>query len=182
LGIIGDYDQDAGTLIIEIAGLAPGQFDVLDVSGGANFNGGEIVFDFIDGFLPQMDQSVDFLHAASISGLENIELAYEGAASGFEFDVVNSRGSLTFVALNNASAVPEPATLILVLVGLGSLATSMRHRRARAAATRPRCNSSIRRNRVQVSVRPATADPLWDRAFTRRFAGLSSAIMRSAAH
>ncbi|TQV74336.1 hypothetical protein [Denitrobaculum tricleocarpae] len=52
LMIDGDFTLSDGELVIEIAGLGPGEFDLLNVSGAANFIGGTILFDFIDGFVP----------------------------------------------------------------------------------------------------------------------------------
>jgi hypothetical protein len=59
--IQGNYEQtDAGTLVIEVAGLEPGQFDVLHVTGNATL-AGQVDLKFIDGFVPQPGDSVDFV-------------------------------------------------------------------------------------------------------------------------
>jgi T5SS/PEP-CTERM-associated repeat protein len=125
-----DYTQTAGLLEIQIGGLAPGQFDVLNVSGDANFLGGSILFSFVDGFLPQTGDLVDFLVANSISGLENADFLFKGVAPGFQLDVQNTGSALRFVAESNAAAVPEPTTLAVVVTGLIGLLVVRRRRRS----------------------------------------------------
>jgi hypothetical protein len=51
LTIEGDFEQTAGALQIEYAGLNPGQFDVLHVTGQATL-GGQLEVLFRDGFSP----------------------------------------------------------------------------------------------------------------------------------
>lgn len=59
--IDGDYVQeDGGRLIIEVGGLEPGRFDVLEVTGSATL-GGILDLRFIDGFVPRPGDSVEFL-------------------------------------------------------------------------------------------------------------------------
>ena len=127
LNIQGDYVQNAGVLEIEIGGLGLGQYDVLNVTGNAIFTGGQILFSFIDGFLPEASDSVEFLTAIAVSGLEHVTFAYEGAASGFEFSISAPDGGLTFTALNDAqSSVPEPGTLALLCFGLAGIVFARR--------------------------------------------------------
>lgn len=61
LTIDGDYEQaEGGTLIIEVAGLEPGQFDVLHVTGNATLSG-NVDLRFINGFVPQRGDNVNFV-------------------------------------------------------------------------------------------------------------------------
>ena len=53
-------------LVIEVTGLAPGQFDVLAVSGDVTLNG-TLEVRFLDGFLPKQGDHVDFLQPAARS-------------------------------------------------------------------------------------------------------------------
>jgi T5SS/PEP-CTERM-associated repeat protein len=63
--IEGDYEQTSdGVLKIEVAGLDPGQFDVLKISGNATL-AGKVDLQFINGFVPKPGDNVDF---AQISG------------------------------------------------------------------------------------------------------------------
>lgn len=121
LAIDGDFIQEDGVLEIEIAGLLAGQFDVLTVSGLAEFTSGSILLSFIDDFLPQAGDAIEFLTASAIAGLENVTFLYAGAAPGFDFRIGADTGGLTFVALNDATSVPEPATSVLFAAGLLSL-------------------------------------------------------------
>jgi len=119
LNVFGDITQTAGHFEVEIAGLAPGQFDIFNVDGTVNFLGGSILFIFLDGFLPKANDLVNFLFADEILGLNNVDFLYKGAAPGFEFNVVdNGSGGLQFLARNDAAAVPEPASVALFIAGL----------------------------------------------------------------
>jgi T5SS/PEP-CTERM-associated repeat protein len=61
LTIKGDFEQgEGGTLIIEVAGLEAGQFDVLKVTGNATL-AGNVDLRFIDGFVPQPGDNVNFV-------------------------------------------------------------------------------------------------------------------------
>ena len=107
-------------------GIAFGLFDVLDLSGFADFLGGEIFFDFVGGFLPSAGDLVQFLVAGNgISISDAVTFGFGGVAPGFQFDVDRSSG--TFIALNDATAVPEPGTL--TLLGAGLLALFVRRRK-----------------------------------------------------
>lgn len=124
LTINGDFNFTGGILDIEIGGLLPGQYDLLEITGAAHFLGGTIRFDFINGFLPAASDFLAFLDAASIDGLSNMSFAYTGLAPGFQFSVDPNGGALRFTALNDGqaveqSSVPEPATLALAGIGLG---------------------------------------------------------------
>lgn len=134
LDVSGDLTQNAGFLEIEIAGLGPGQYDILNVDGTVNFLGGSILFIFLDGFLPKANDIVDFLIADAILGLDNLTFAYRGAAPGFQFAVDGTRsGGLQFVAINDATAVPEPSTLASLVIGLFTMFL-IRRKHARAPA------------------------------------------------
>lgn len=125
LTITGDFTMDSGVLEIEVGGLGTGQFDVLDIGGSATLNGGIIRFSFIDGFLPQMGNAFDFLLANGLA-LGQVGYEYAGAPPGFLFAVNPIGNALRFVALNDAGAVPEPATIALILLALSGLLVTRR--------------------------------------------------------
>jgi T5SS/PEP-CTERM-associated repeat protein len=135
LNIFGDITQETGILEVEIAGLAAGQFDVFNVGGTVSFLGGSILFIFLDGFLPQANDAVNFLIADQILGLDNVEFLYRGAAPGFEFNVTgDGSGGLQLVARNDAIAMPEPSTIALFAAGLASLGWMSRRRNSARAS------------------------------------------------
>ena len=114
-----------------VAGLGAGQFDQLIVTGTADLTNADVLFSFIDGFLPTAGDMVNFMVANAINGLAAAHFSYEGAAPGFRFDVMSGGGGLQFVALNDARSVPEPGTLSLL--GGGVLALGYMRLRRRAA-------------------------------------------------
>ncbi len=64
LNVHGDYEQfEEGVLKIEVAGLAPGQFDVLKINGNAKL-AGRADLKFIDGFVPKPGDNVDFVQVS----------------------------------------------------------------------------------------------------------------------
>lgn len=134
LTIDGDFElRDGATLIIEIAGLAPGQFDVLKVTGNATL-AGKLQLKFIDGFVPTPGDTVDFLQVAgattgelTVETLEadnqvvEISAKAEFTADGVRLTVgASSAGSFQpescGVGLCGAGAV---SMLPVTLVGLG---------------------------------------------------------------
>jgi T5SS/PEP-CTERM-associated repeat protein len=131
--IDGDYEQIAGVLQIEFAGTAPGQFDVLAVTGDVTL-GGKLWLEFIDGFVPQQGQVFQFLDiGGTLSGaFDSIRVV--GLRPGFQFDLQPDAGGLKMVALNDGVLAPEPGTLAMLLAGIlatlfrrGGAASPIRH-------------------------------------------------------
>ena len=122
LNIDGDFTVDQGGMLeIEVAGLAAGQFDLLEVLGDVNLADAVLKFIFVDGFLPQQDDSFVFLGIGADFDATNVRAQFEGVATGFEFAVLRVPDGLAFQALNDAQPVPEPSTLSLLLVALAAL-------------------------------------------------------------
>jgi len=130
LTIDGDYTQSDGVMHIEIAGLLTGQHDVLVVDGLAEFTGGSILFSFLDDFLPKAGDTIEFLVANALVGLENVLFQYAGVGPGFQFQVLSDPDGLSFVAVNDATSVPEPATALLLAAGPVGVVVAMRRRLA----------------------------------------------------
>lgn len=132
LTIVGDMTFTSGLLDIKIAGLD--DFDKVVVTGLAEFLGGSIQLDFINGFAPSQGDLFGFLLAHEFSldpSLVNIFIT--GLADGFQFTTQFTNGQFQLTALNNgvsAAPVPLPGTVILLasaMIGLG--ATSRRAKR-----------------------------------------------------
>ena len=126
LDIVGTVDW-AGIIEVEIAGLGPLQFDVLNIVGDLNLLAAEIEFIFLDGFLPDAGDIIPFLNVAGgVTGFQNTALSFVGALPGFSFDIVLTSidGGGFGVALETLAAtgtVPQPSPIALVLIGLAGL-------------------------------------------------------------
>ena len=105
LTIDGDYEQgEAGTLVMEAAGLEQGQFDVLHVTQSATL-GGTLEVRFLDGYLPSRGDAFDFLQSdAGVSG-QVARVRFPDLAPGFEADLqIADDGRLRLTAQNDAVA------------------------------------------------------------------------------
>jgi len=131
LTVDGDFTMNAGTLDIEIGGPLPGEFDLLDVGGLASYIAGQILFDFVGGFVPALGDTFTFLTASAVSGFGAAATSATGLAPGLGFQVNVGAADLTLEIVAAATGVPEPASAALLALGLGGLWA--RGRRAGAA-------------------------------------------------
>ncbi|MCO6046516.1 PEP-CTERM sorting domain-containing protein [Aeoliella sp. ICT_H6.2] len=119
LTIDGDYIQEeTGVLEIEIGGYTAGsEYDVLTITGDASIVG-TVVFKFIDGFAPSLDDRFSFLEVDGTTDLSGVEYEIANLAPGFDYDVAAVNGDIQLVSLSDGSFVPEPATSVLFALGL----------------------------------------------------------------
>lgn len=127
LAINGDLFS-SGDYVFQIAGAAPGQYDVLQINGTVTFSGGLITLELTDGYTGNLGDSFSFLVADSSSGWESLgwSVLGLGAGLGYEFAFMDNNVSL------NITAVPEAQTYAMMLAGLG-LVSFMARRRTQAA-------------------------------------------------
>ena len=121
LTIDGNYTQGADArLLIEIAGLADGEFDVLNITGTATLTGGtlEVVLLPGDYDIPMLTE-FDFLQAGTLTGsFSNFILPTdEFGAPLFLATPDSATGDFTLTALQDIDAVPEPASLAVMVIG-----------------------------------------------------------------
>ncbi|MEZ5932377.1 MAG: hypothetical protein R3F54_10550 [Alphaproteobacteria bacterium] len=131
------FVQTAGTLLIEVAGLAPGEFDVLNVLGDAVFSGGAIEFSFIEGFLPSAGDVIPFLTATGGIEIVDTDFLIDGLGPGFDFSVRAENGRFALLANNDALAVDEPLIVWMVIWGLAGLGLFVLARRPRTLCRSP---------------------------------------------
>lgn len=112
LNIYGNLES-SGNVLFRIQGLSVGQFDVLDISGDANFNGGTMSFAFT-GFDPKIGNSWDFLYASAISGWDSLTFLFSGLDSTERAQFYFHDGIRTLRIV----AVPEPGSIFLLSAGV----------------------------------------------------------------
>jgi hypothetical protein len=135
LTIAGDFEQQAGGVLdVQIAGPAPGQFDVLAITGDADAGivgnatiGGDLSLEFLDGFAPHAGDRFDFLTATGALTGQFQHVDVRGLAPGFQFDLKPEDGRYRLIALSDGVAVPEPGAGSLLLLTSGVL---LRRRRS----------------------------------------------------
>lgn len=118
LNITGDVDNDdTATLLIEIAGSGPGQFDLLNVSGTYDVDG-ELVIRFLSGAESLLDTDVLTVVDANSLFQSNATLDFDSITvqgSGFfnvNYDQTN--GLIQITDFRDIVPVPEPASLVLL--------------------------------------------------------------------
>ena len=118
--ITGNYTQtSAGTLVIELGGASPGQFDTLQVSGNAALDG-TLDVALIGGFVPTPPQSFQVLTFGSRSGDFATKNGLE--LGGGLYLVAAYRGSSLTLTTAQATIVVDP-TSGLVTTEAGGTAT-----------------------------------------------------------
>ena len=129
--INGTYTQGAsGSLLIELGGLLDGQFDFFDINGPAYLDG-RLEIAFLDGFWPQVGDTFRALEYSSRSGaFADIDVL---TCPSYQFDALYGSTGMTLVT----TAVPEPATLALLTIGMGILLASRRSMRTAVAGGVP---------------------------------------------
>jgi T5SS/PEP-CTERM-associated repeat protein len=108
--IDGDFEQTAGRLSLEVAGTAPGEFDVLKVTGNATI-AGHVRLEFLDGFAPRQGDAFELLDVAGTMNGQFANIEVRNLAPEFQFDLQPEGGGLRMVALNNGVFVPPPPSV-----------------------------------------------------------------------
>jgi hypothetical protein len=103
----------AGTLAFEFSGTGPGDFDVISVLGGADFQAGSEV-ELLFTYTPVVGEAFGFFRSNDLAGFEAIDFRASGLG-GLSYRVTELNGDLT------VTVVPEPATPLLFASGLGLL-------------------------------------------------------------
>ena len=119
MSITGNYTQTSGTLLFEIDGLGPSQFDRLVISGLADITGGTIDLQFGNGFVPAAGENFDLLFANFGLDLGNVNFDVIGLPSGLHFnETVGPDGFEVSFAPSGPSTVPEPSSAALLALAV----------------------------------------------------------------
>ena len=119
LTVDGNYTEVGadGTLLMEVGGMLLGdEYDQLNVTGDVTLAGKLVVRFGINGFAPHAGDEFAFLHIGGMLNGAFSHIEIENLAPGFQFDLIPSNGGLSFHALYDGVSVPEPATLMLMIL------------------------------------------------------------------
>jgi hypothetical protein len=114
---LGDLTINSGTLLLEIAGTSPGQYDKILVDGTLTA-GGTLKIEFLDNYVPQSGDQFAFIQATDMEGNFTLDLPDLGGNLQWNTSSLLTNGSLRIVN------IPEPATLLFCTLAL--LASTIR--------------------------------------------------------
>ena len=122
--VYGDYTQAAaGALQIEIAGTGDGgtDFDLVEVHGDTLL-AGWLEVSLLDDFLPELGASFDVLHTSGTLDIAGLQLTGDPPSPSFGWwEAAAIAGSGGEGMILRLSAVPEPASLTMMLLAMGLL-------------------------------------------------------------
>jgi hypothetical protein len=119
-----DFTQTSGDLLFDIQGTLPGiDYSQLLVNGAAAF-GGNIEFDFLNGFMPQIGQIYTLIAYESFSGTFD-SYTIDNLSPYFTADITYGADD---VQVSFTEVTPEPASIALMLAGLGVIGFAWRRR------------------------------------------------------
>jgi len=116
LTIDGDYIQGPdATLLLEIAGLGWGDYDIFNVTGTATL-GGYLEIDFLNDFRPTLGDTLDiFTYGSCVGQFDSI---YARGFPDYSFIPTYGLSGLALEIGDVPSAIPLPSSLCLAIVGI----------------------------------------------------------------
>jgi autotransporter-associated beta strand protein len=130
---VGGHLNLAGTLAIQLGGTAPGQYDQVVVGFGATLSNPTLTLSLVNSFTPtfgeqfvivQNNSPTPFMYPIT-GGFSNGSTVMDGQGNSYAIVVLP-----TEIFLTDITAVPEPATWLLLGVGAaGSVVGRLRRRR-----------------------------------------------------
>jgi len=128
--INGNYSQTSGSLLFEIDGLGPGEFDQLMISGFADFTGGSIDLLFGNGFVPLAGENFDLIFANAGLTASGLSFDVPGLPSGLQFTDTVGAGGLEVSFEGPSQPTPETAPAGMFLLGIAMILAAALVRRA----------------------------------------------------
>lgn len=134
LTVDGDLTLEASsTLAIDIGGAALEgiDYDVLNVTGNAAIDGGTLDVSLVGGFSPQLGDAFDILDFGTSSGAGFAAFNLPALDPGLDWntDDLLTAGILSVISNGGLGAVPEPASCLLLAMGMAAVAAASRSRR-----------------------------------------------------
>jgi hypothetical protein len=114
-----DVTFDSGTLLMELAGTGVGEYDTVAVDNALHA-GGTLRVELTDSFIPQLGDAFDLLDFAAVDGVFALQLPTLDDGLRWDASRLYSAGVLA------VRTVPEPASLVLLVLGAAAFAVARR--------------------------------------------------------
>ncbi len=128
MNLVGDYSLTSGIYQLDIS--SPTSFDMLNVSGSSNITGGTLSLDFLNGYIPKVGSSYNFLIASlGYGSTDKFSSINSNLGSGWSFGYGSGTASVLGAP---PPAVPEASSVLglLSMLGMSGIGIALRKRRS----------------------------------------------------
>ena len=128
MNLMGDYSLTSGIYQLDIS--SPTSFDMLNVSGSSNITGGTLSLDFLNGYIPKVGSSYNFLIASlGYGSTDKFSSINSNLGSGWSFGYGSGTASVLGAP---PPAVPEASSVLglLSMLGMSGIGIALRKRRS----------------------------------------------------
>ena len=120
--VTGTYsDPQGGNIDFQLGG--PNSLSLLDVTGAASFTGSRFEVSLINGFHPTNGETFEIMASAGLGGTMFMNPTFQVGNLTFTASYINNDTDVLLTV--SGSAVPEPAALVMLGLGVAGIAVFM---------------------------------------------------------